>query len=278
LALPHYCRGVGQRDLEIRVGTAAEPKLKGGPVGGFVTGVGFLFRGLRMYARNPRMMLLGIVPALIAFVALAAAFVAMVYYVDNVVVWATPYANDWPSGFRDTARLVAMLGIAAVFVVLSVLAYVALTLLIGQPFYEAISKRVEDQLGGVPGEVNVSFWKSFPRTVFDSIRLALLAAFFGVGVFVLGFIPVVGQISTPVLGALLGGWVLVVELTSVPFERRGLRYRHRKRALRQNRSMALGFGAATFVSFLIPLGAIVVMPAAVAGATLLSRRILHPGA
>jgi CysZ protein len=42
--------------------------------------------------------------------------------------------------------------------------------------------------------------------------------------------------------------------------------------------MALGFGAATFVSFLIPLGAIVVMPAAVAGATLLSRRILQPGA
>jgi CysZ protein len=277
LALRHYCRGVGQRDLEMRVSTAAEPKVKGGPVGGFVTGIGFLFRGLRMYASTPRIMLLGLIPALISFVALAAAFLAMVYYVDNVVVWATPYAETWPNAVRDTARLLATLGVAAIWVVLSLLVYVALTLLIGQPFYEAISKRVEDQLGGVPGEVNVSFWKSMPRTVFDSIRLALLAAFFGVGVFLLGFIPVVGQISTPVLGALLGGWVLVVELTSVPFERRGLRYRHRKRALRQNRSMALGFGAATFVSFLIPLGAIVVMPAAVAGATLLSRRILHPG-
>ena len=38
--------------------------------------------------------------------------------------------------------------------------------------------------------------------------------------------------------------------------------------------MAVGFGAAVFVCFLIPLGAILVMPAAVAGATLLTRRIL----
>ena len=38
--------------------------------------------------------------------------------------------------------------------------------------------------------------------------------------------------------------------------------------------MALGFGVAVFLCFLIPLGAILVMPAAVAGATLLSREAL----
>jgi CysZ protein len=223
-------------------------------------------------------MLLGLIPALISFLALMAAFVAMLLFVDDVVVWLTPYANDWPDAPRDTMRLVAMLGIAVVWVVLSVVAYVALTLLIGQPFYEAISKHVEDRLGGVPGEINVSFWKSLPRTVIDSIRLALVTAFFGAGLFLIGLIPVLGEVTTPVLGVLLGGSVLALELTSVPFERRGLRYRDRKRALRQHRTMALGFGVATFVSFLIPLGAVILMPAAVAGATLLSRRMLHAGA
>ena len=139
--------------------------------GGFFTGIGFLVRGVGMYARSPRLMLLGLVPALISFLALVAAFVAMVVFVDDVVVWLTPYANDWSSAARDTMRLVAMLGIGVVWVVLSVVAYVAVTLLIGQPFYEAISKQVEDRLGGVPGEINVSFWKSLPRTVIDSIRL-----------------------------------------------------------------------------------------------------------
>jgi CysZ protein len=240
---------------------------------GFFTGISFLLRGLGMYARSPRLMLLGLIPAVISFAVLAGLFALMLFFVDDVVDWMTPYADSWSSGVRDTVRFLAQLGIAVVWVVLSVLLFVALTLLIGQPFYEAISKRVEDQLGGVAGEVDVSFWRSLPRTVGDSIRLGLLAAGFGVFLFLLGLIPLVGQISAPILGALLGGWVLVLELTSVPFERRGLRLRDRRYMLRQRRSMALGFGVATFVCFLIPGGAILVMPAAVAGATLLSRRL-----
>jgi CysZ protein len=46
--------------------------------------------------------------------------------------------------------------------------------------------------------------------------------------------------------------------------------------LRANRPLAVGFGAAVFVCFLVPLGAIVTMPAAVAGGALLSRRVLGP--
>jgi CysZ protein len=45
--------------------------------------------------------------------------------------------------------------------------------------------------------------------------------------------------------------------------------------LRSRRPMALGFGVATFVCFLIPGGAILIMPAAVAGATVLSRRLFN---
>jgi CysZ protein len=248
----------------------------GGVVGlgtGFFTGVGFLARGIGMYARSPRLMFLGLIPAIISFAALVAAFVAMLYLVDDVVRWITPFADNWSSGLRDSLRYVAMFGIAVVWVILSVLLFAALTLLIGQPFYEAISKKVEDRLGGTDGEINVSFWKSLPRTIVDSVRLAVLASVFGLLLFLLGLIPVVGTIAATVLGAVLGGWVLVLELTGVPFERRGLRYRDRKRMLKTRRPMAIGFGAATFICFLIPLGAVLVMPAAVAGATLLSRRL-----
>ncbi|HEX6872146.1 MAG TPA: EI24 domain-containing protein [Micromonosporaceae bacterium] len=242
---------------------------------GFFTGVGFLLRGLRMYARSPRLMLLGLVPAVISGVVLVAAFVAMVIFVDDVVTWATPFADDWTSALRQTVRVVAMIAVAGVWTVLSFLVFTALTLLIGQPFYEAISKRVEDRLGGIPDEIDVSFWRSLPRTVGDSLRLMVFSLGGGVVIFLLGLIPLVGQVAAAVLGALLGGWVLALELTSVPFERRGLRFADRRRALRQRRPMALGFGVATFVCFLIPLGAVLVMPAAVAGATLLSRRLFN---
>ncbi|MET0480604.1 MAG: EI24 domain-containing protein, partial [Mycetocola sp.] len=64
------------------------------------------------------------------------------------------------------------------------------------------------------------------------------------------------------------------ELSTVTFERRGLRLDDRRRLLKSQRSTTLGFGVAVFLLFLVPLGALVTMPAAVAGATLLARRSL----
>lgn len=219
------------------------------------------------------MMVMGLIPAIISGLLLLGAFTAMVFFVDDVVRWATPFLDDWSSRTRDLIRFVAMFAVAAVWVLLSVLAFAALTLAVGQPFYEAISKRVEDQLGGVPNEVDVKFWRNLPRSIFDSVRLLVVAASFGVVLFAIGLVPVVGTIVSAVLGATLGGWILALELSGVPFERRGLRLKRRRQMLRTRRPMALGFGVATFLCFLIPFGAVLVMPAAVVGATLLSRRL-----
>jgi CysZ protein len=240
---------------------------------GFFTGIGFMLRGLGMYARSPRLMIMGLVPAVISFVVLVGAFVAMIYFIDDAVRLMTPYANGWAGGVRDTFRLVVGLVLAAVWVILSVVFYVAFTLFIGQPFYEAISKRVDDQLGGVPGEIDVSFWRMVPHMIADSIRLLVRTAIFGVVLFLIGLIPVAGEIAAPILAALFGGWVLALELTEVPFSRRRLRFKHRRQALSQHRLMAMGFGVTAFVLFLIPFGAVLAMPAAVAGATLLARRL-----
>jgi hypothetical protein len=69
-------------------------------------------------------------------------------------------------------------------------------------------------------------------------------------------------------------WLLALELVGAPFYRRGMRRKDPRLALRTRTSLALGFGAAVFVCFLVPLGAGLVIPAAVAGATLLSRGVL----
>ena len=90
----------------------------------------------------------------------------------------------------------------------------------------------------------------------------------------LGFIPVLGQTVVLVLGALVGGWFLTLELTGFAFQARGLVLRDRRRALGARRARTLGFGVLTYLLFLVPFGAVIVMPAAVAGATLLSRDAL----
>ncbi|HEY6800895.1 MAG TPA: hypothetical protein VI121_09645, partial [Agromyces sp.] len=55
---------------------------------------------------------------------------------------------------------------------------------------------------------------------------------------------------------------------------RGIARSGRRALLRGHRAELLGFGIATQLCFMIPLGAIVTMPAAVAGSTLLARSAL----
>ena len=51
----------------------------------------------------------------------------------------------------------------------------------------------------------------------DSIRLIVLGIVVAVPLFVLGFVPVIGQTVVPVVDVVVGGWLLAVELTGVPY-------------------------------------------------------------
>jgi CysZ protein len=239
----------------------------------FFTGTRLLFRGLGLVARNPRLLLLGLVPGVISFLVVLTALGTLFYFVNDVAAALTWFADDWLESARDALRLLAAISVGAVGVILAVVTFTALTITIGDPFYEAISKRVDDQFGG-SSEVEAPWHRTLAWNLADSLRLVLLSLSTSVVLFVLGFIPVVGQTVIPVIGAMAGGWLLAVEISGVPFNRRGLRLRDRRRLLRANRALALGFGVPVFVVFLVPFVAVLVMPGAVAGATLLTRRVL----
>jgi CysZ protein len=240
----------------------------------FLSGAALLGRGLSLILRSPRLLGLGLLPALIAGILYAVALILLVDFLPRLSRSVTWFAGDWGEGWRDLIRVLAGAGLLGVAVLLGVLTFTAVTLLIGDPFYERISELVEDRFGGVADRVEVGFWQSLRRSLVDSLRLITLSVLIGIPLFVLGFLPLVGQTVVPVLGAAVGGWLLAVELTGVPFQRRGRRLRHRREMLRAHRPLALGFGVAVFLCFLIPLGAILMMPAAIAGATLLARKVL----
>jgi CysZ protein len=240
----------------------------------FFTGAGLLGRGLGLVLRRPKLLGLGLVPALISGLLYGTALFFLIDYLPELSSSVTWFADDWSESVREVTRVLAGVALLGVSGLLGVLTFTAVTLLIGDPFYERISELVEDEFGGVPGEVEVGFWPSLRRSLVDSLRLISLSILIGIPLFLLGFLPVVGQTVIPVLGGAIGGWLLAVELTGVPFQRRGQRLRHRRAVLAANRPLALGFGVAVFCCFLIPLGAILLMPAAIAGATLLARKAL----
>ena len=228
----------------------------------FAGGVGHLARGFGMWRRRPGLMLLGMVPALIVFLLLLAAFLVLLWKVDDLVDWATTP--------RTVLRIGLMLAVLSAAVFLFAAMFVALTLAVGDPFYERIWRATEGMLGGPVPNRDIGTL----RSVGDSLVFAGISMIAGAGVLLVGFLPVVGPILGVVVGLLVSGRLLASELVARPLEARGLDRAARKELLSRNRGGMLGFGVATQAFFLIPFGAIVVMPAAVVGATGLARDLL----
>lgn len=239
----------------------------------FAGGVGFFFQGVGWVARNPRWWLFGLIPALIAFALYLAALIFLGNQAGDLAGFLTPFADGWAEGwrtfFRATVGVMLFLGGLA----LAVVTFTAVTLLIGEPFYEKLSAKVDE----LPGAVEQPWWRTLPRSIKDSLVTLGYVLMFSIPLFALGFVPVLGQTVVPVLGAMVSGFFLTVELTTLAMERRGLPRKERFALLRANKAPALGFGVAVFLLFLIPLVAVFAMPAAVAGAALMVRVRLAPG-
>ncbi|MEV4185362.1 EI24 domain-containing protein [Streptosporangium canum] len=242
----------------------------------FTDGIGFFLQGVRWVARNPRWWLFGLIPALIVFVLYAVALYFLGTNLGGLAEWATPFASGWGEAARKTLRALVGLLIFGTGLVLSVVTFTAVTLIVGEPFYEKLSEKVEASYGEVPSGHELPLWKSIPRSVKDSLITLGYVLLFTIPLFFLGFVPVIGQTVVPVLGALVSGFFLTVELTTLAMERRGMARKNRFALLRRNKASALGFGVLVFLLFLVPLVAVVAMPAAVAGGAIMVRAKLAP--
>ncbi|MFI7052625.1 EI24 domain-containing protein [Streptosporangium canum] len=242
----------------------------------FTDGIGFFLKGVRWVARNPRWWLFGLIPALIVFVLYAVALYFLGTNLGGLAEWATPFASGWGEAARKTLRALVGLLIFGTGLVLSVVTFTAVTLIVGEPFYEKLSEKVEESYGEVPSGHELPLWKSIPRSVKDSLITLGYVLLFTIPLFFLGFVPVIGQTVVPVLGALVSGFFLTVELTTLAMERRGMARKNRFALLRRNKASALGFGVLVFLLFLVPLVAVVAMPAAVAGGAIMVRAKLAP--
>ncbi len=235
----------------------------------FAAGFGTLVRGFGLWRTHPRLLAQGLIPAAISFVLLTAALIPFGFSLGAITAWFTPFADGWTAGWRDALRIAIGIVLFVAAAVLAGLVFTALTLTIGDPFYQRIWREVERSLGGADPSGDTGFWS----TVAEGLRLVALGALVALLTLALGFVPVVGGVLATVVGVLLSGRLLARELTGRAFDARGLSHAERLRLLASGRARVLGFGVAAQLCFMVPLGAVVTMPAAVAGSTMLARAL-----
>ncbi|MFG2191484.1 EI24 domain-containing protein [Streptomyces sp. NPDC048639] len=237
-------------------------------------GIRYFIDGQRWVARHGRWWGFGLLPGLITLVLYVAALVGLGFWAGDLTAWATPFADDWGSPWQGAFRGFLTALLFAFGLLIAVVSFTAVTLLVGQPFYESLSEQVDISEDGFAPESGLPLWRELLISAADSLSVLARVALYGVLLFALGFVPLIGQTVIPVLGFCVTGFFLAEELTAVALQRRGFRLKPRLALLRRRRMLTLGFGVPVAVLFLVPVAAVFLMPGAVAGATLLARDLV----
>jgi len=233
-------------------------------------GIALLGRGFALWARRPGLMALGLLPALLVGIVLLAALTALVANAPALVAWATPFAEGWPELGRGLLRLLIAIATVVAGALLAIATFTGASLAVGEPVYDRIWRATEEELGGAPSGHGLGFW----RGVGEGLLLVLRAAAVAPVLWLVGLLPVVGTVAAAVLGFVYGGRLMATELASRALAARGYDLAARRALIRTRQARVFGFGIAVQLCFLVPGGAVLVMPAAVAGATRLARSLL----
>lgn len=167
--------------------------------------------------------------------------------------------------------------IAAVLVGLTLLVVVFFTFtlvlnLLGAPFNGLLAEKVEALLNREPiagqGGLN-RFVVNFFSSIGGELRKFVYFALLGLIVLVVSLIPGVNVLLAPVLSFVLGGWMMALEYLAYPMENHEKHFPEVRRWARSNMMLSLGFGVMVLLLTITPILNLIVMPAAVAGATLM---------
>jgi CysZ protein len=142
----------------------------------------------------------------------------------------------------------------------------ALLNLIASPFNGLLSEAVEAKISGaeIPAE-------PIGRLVSRTLRRELKKLGYFIprylGLLIISFIPGLNLLS-PVLWFIFGAWVLALQYLDYALDNNGHSFADLHQALKLQPLTTLGFGFVIALGFMIPLLNLLVMPAAVCGATL----------
>jgi len=140
--------------------------------------------------------------------------------------------------------------------------------IVAAPFNALLSEKIEIKLTGKTIGVNSSFMKMARDSFLSQIRKLVYIIFWSAVLLLISLIPLV-NFAAPFLWVIFGSWLLSLEYLDYPMGNHDLEFSTQKQILAQRRGLALGYGGSVMILTSIPLINFIVMPVAVAGATLL---------
>ncbi|MFJ7883645.1 sulfate transporter CysZ [Pseudomonas sp. NPDC096917] len=230
-----------------------------------LSGPQYLREGLKLVL-SPGLRLFVLLPLLINLVL----FVGLIYFAGHQFsLWVDALMPSLPSWLSFLSYVLWPL-----FVVLvALMVFFTFTLLaniIAAPFNGFLAEKVEAVVRGVDNSPPFS-WSELiamvPRTLAREMRKLGYFLPRAIALLILSLVPVVNLIAAP-LWLIFGIWMMAIQYIDYPADNHKLGWNEMLAWLRQKRWQSLSFGGVVYLVLLIPVVNILMMPAAVAGATL----------
>lgn len=153
-----------------------------------------------------------------------------------------------------------------------------IVLMLTSPFHALLAEKVEEAITGEPvpalDGIAVALLE-VPRALFRELRKVLYYVPMAVGVLILTIVPLFNAFA-PLAWFLLGAWMMSLQFVDYPMDNHRLAFRDVRDACAARRLSTIGFGGTVAFFTGIPLLNLIVIPAAVIGATLLWCEELRP--
>lgn len=228
------------------------------------SGFGYFFQGLK----------LALTPGIRRFVLFP--LLANILLVGSALFYLFSHLNDWITGWISyipdwLSWLSYLLWPVLTITILGTFSYIFSTLanLIAAPFNGLLAEKVEEKLcGKLDSDQNlVNIIKDTPRIIARELQKIVYFLPKAIGLFILLFIPALGQTLGPVLWFIFSAWVMAIQYCDYPFDNHKVSFHEMRQDLKQNQSKAYGFGVCVAFFTAIPILNLFVMPIAVCGAT-----------
>ncbi|MEK7865602.1 MAG: EI24 domain-containing protein [Planctomycetota bacterium] len=231
-------------------------------IGGFVSGVASVPRGINRLLSDAPLRKLAMIPLLITTVLYIAAIVALFVWGADLLDWAWPKPSDgW---LKWLWYVVLPLGIILIVIVIALL-FSTVAEAVGGPFYDKMAMRVLEGEGISTRDPGL-----FRGTIPDMFRSLLFVAA-AVGFGVLSFIPVIG-LPFAILGTSIAWVGLAAAAVNPALLVTGYGIGGRLRYFLRSYSALAGMGVAIGVVLLVPLAGLIAIPGSVVGASALYAR------
>ena len=233
----------------------------------FAAGSAYALKGFS-YIRRPGLRRYFFVPILLNAVIFG---LASWYVLSQFTAWLDKYLPEGGGWW-----LLVMIAAAVLGILLLIAVFFLFTLvlnLIGAPFNSLLAEKVEAALNREPLKIKGGmkrFISGFVRSIKGEITKYLYFGLLALAAFAASlavyFIPGVNLLA-PVISFLFGGWMMALEYLAYPMENHDQYFPEVRRWARSHKMLCLGFGVMVMLLTITPVLNLVVMPAAVAGAT-----------